>query len=41
MKILVFPRDDQNPYQRMLYGEMERLRVISQLPGKANAIAYP
>ena len=25
MKVLVFPRDDQNPYQRLLYGEMERL----------------
>jgi len=24
MKVLVFPRDDQNPYQRLLYGEMER-----------------
>ena len=24
MKIMVFPRDDQNPYQRLLYGEMER-----------------
>jgi glycosyltransferase involved in cell wall biosynthesis len=25
MKVLVFPRDDQNPYQRFLYAEMERL----------------
>lgn len=25
MKVLVFPRDEQNPYQRLLYGEMERL----------------
>jgi glycosyltransferase involved in cell wall biosynthesis len=25
MKVLVFPRDDGNPYQRLLYGEMERL----------------
>ena len=25
MKVLVLPRDDQNPYQRLLYGEMERL----------------
>ncbi len=25
MKVLVFPRDDENPYQRLLYGEMERL----------------
>jgi glycosyltransferase involved in cell wall biosynthesis len=24
MRILVFPRDDQNPYQSLLYGEMER-----------------
>jgi glycosyltransferase involved in cell wall biosynthesis len=25
MKILIFPREDQNPYQRLLYSEMERL----------------
>ena len=25
MKVLVFPRDDGNPYQRLLYSEMERL----------------
>lgn len=25
MRVLVFPRDDTNPYQRLLYGEMERL----------------
>jgi glycosyltransferase involved in cell wall biosynthesis len=25
MKILVYPRDDGNPYQRLLYGELERL----------------
>jgi glycosyltransferase involved in cell wall biosynthesis len=25
MRVLVFPRDDPNPYQRLLYGEMERL----------------
>jgi len=25
MKVLVFPRDGQNPYQRLLYAEMERL----------------
>ena len=25
MKILVFPQNDQNPYQGLLYGEMERL----------------
>jgi glycosyltransferase involved in cell wall biosynthesis len=25
MRILVFPRDDLNPYQRLLYGEMARL----------------
>jgi glycosyltransferase involved in cell wall biosynthesis len=25
MKLLVFPRNDGNPYQRLLYGEMERL----------------
>lgn len=25
MKVLVFPREDSNPYQRLLYGEMERL----------------
>jgi glycosyltransferase involved in cell wall biosynthesis len=25
MRVLVFPRDDLNPYQRLLYGEMARL----------------
>lgn len=25
MRVLVFPRDDPNPYQRLLYAEMERL----------------
>lgn len=25
MKIMVFPREDQNPYQQLLYGEMEQL----------------
>lgn len=25
MKVLAFPRDDRNPYQRLLYGEMQRL----------------
>ncbi len=25
MRVLVFPRNDQNPYQSLLYGEMERL----------------
>ncbi len=34
MKILVFPRDDQNPYQRMLYGEMERLGAAVSYLGR-------
>ena len=34
MKVLVLPRDDQNPYQRLLYGEMERLGTqVSYLGG--------
>jgi glycosyltransferase involved in cell wall biosynthesis len=27
MRILAFPRDDSNPYQRLLYGEMQRIGV--------------
>ena len=26
MRVLVFPRDDLNPYQRLLYGEMAAAR---------------
>ena len=34
MKVMVFPRDDQNPYQRMLYGEMERLGTAVSYLGR-------
>jgi glycosyltransferase involved in cell wall biosynthesis len=34
MKILVFPRDSQNPYQRLLYGEMERLGTCVSYLGR-------
>jgi hypothetical protein len=27
MRVLVFPRDDQNPYQSLLYGETERFGI--------------
>ena len=34
MKVMVFPRDDRNPYQRMLYGEMERLGTAVSYLGR-------
>jgi glycosyltransferase involved in cell wall biosynthesis len=40
MRIMVFPRDDQNPYQSLLYRELERFgaRVSS---GPPNAFPHP
>jgi glycosyltransferase involved in cell wall biosynthesis len=37
MRILVYPRDDQNPYQRMLYGEMRRLGARISYLGQPTA----
>jgi glycosyltransferase involved in cell wall biosynthesis len=34
VKVMVFPRDDQNPYQRMLYVEMERLGTAVSYLGR-------
>jgi hypothetical protein len=34
MKVMLFPRDDQNPYQRMLYGEMEWLGTAVSYLGR-------
>jgi glycosyltransferase involved in cell wall biosynthesis len=34
MRILVFPRDDLNPYQRLLYGEMGRLGAKATYLGR-------
>jgi glycosyltransferase involved in cell wall biosynthesis len=37
MRILAYPRDDQNPYQRLLYGEMRRLGVRISYLGQPTA----
>lgn len=37
MKILVFPRDDATPYQRLLYGEMQGLGVQIRYAGRMTA----
>jgi glycosyltransferase involved in cell wall biosynthesis len=37
MRILVYPRNDQNPYQRLLYGEMRRLGVQISYLGQPTA----
>lgn len=34
MKVLAYPRDDGNPYQRLLYGEMEKAGVKVRFPGR-------
>ena len=34
MKVLVFPRDDLNPYQRLLYGEMRSLGTTGTYLGR-------
>jgi glycosyltransferase involved in cell wall biosynthesis len=34
VKILVFPREDANPYQRLLYGELEKLGVRAAYLGR-------
>ena len=34
MKVIPFPRDDQNPYQRMLYGELEQLGTAVSCLGR-------
>jgi glycosyltransferase involved in cell wall biosynthesis len=34
MRILVYPRDDQNPYQRLLYGDMRPLGVTVSYLGQ-------
>jgi glycosyltransferase involved in cell wall biosynthesis len=34
VRILVFPRDDGNPYQRLLYGEMRRLGAREHYVGR-------